>query len=151
MPDAIFLSFIISSIASVLLISFFAFDCRAPFSLTMPLSKQQFKRSPTPRRQHGIEFFRAHSVCLSAAAAGVLRTINSSRLRSRFLVVLPICAKLVALFSFLRIAEDFVRLVDILEFFLGSPVSLAFVGMILEGKLAICSLDFLWRGGLPNA
>jgi hypothetical protein len=51
--------------------------------------------------------------------------------------MLPVCAKPVVLLPFLRIAEDFVGLVDLLEFLLSNFVSPGFVGMILVGKRPI--------------
>ena len=64
-----------------------------------------------------------------------------SRLRTRF----PISTELVEFPAALRIAQDLVGLVDLLEFFLRRFFILGDIGMILARKRAEGFLDFVLR------
>ena len=128
-----------------------ALDGNAPPSppLAATLSKQHLKEIVNANvARLRLELMCTRSVCLSAAC--VLRPIKSSRLRSGFLVVLPLRAKLIVLFSFRRIAKDFVCLANDLEPFLGRLISAVLVGMIFESKSSICLLDLRRRRCLFN-
>src|SRR4030065_1974840 len=92
-------------------------------------------------RKIPIGFMCTRLMRLSAAAACILRPIKSSGLRSGFFIVFPIRTKLIVLFSFLGIAENFVCLVDFLELFFRCFIPLGLVGMIFFSKRSICLLD----------
>jgi hypothetical protein len=55
--------------------------------------------------------------------------------------MIPIRSQFVILFPFLRVAEDFIGLVEFLEFFLGGLFVLSDIGMMLAGELAKCLFD----------
>ena len=69
----------------------------------------------------------------------------------RLLVHAPVGAELVVLLALLRIAEDLVRLVDLLELRLGRLVAGVHVGMMLAGELAVRLLDLFLRRALGDA
>jgi hypothetical protein len=74
----------------------------------------------------------------------VFRTSSVSTLRLGWLPfrVIPVCAQFIILSPLLWVAEDFVGLVDFLEFFFGSGLVLGDIGMISAGECAECLLDF---------
>ena len=114
-------------------------------------SKQQFKQiNVTTIGEPRFEFIRIHPLFLCATGGCILRPVKSSRLGAGFLVVFPIGAELVVLLPFLRIAEHLVGIIDLQKLFIGCLVAPGFVGMILDGKLAIGRLDLLGRCGVGN-
>ncbi len=74
----------------------------------------------------------------------VFRTCGVSALRLCRLAfrMIPVCAQLIILSAFFRVAENFVGLVDFLEFLLGSGFVLGDIGVILTGECAERLLDF---------
>jgi hypothetical protein len=99
--------------------------------------------------EHRIELFRAHPTCLPTLAGRLFRPVKSSRLCPGFLVMLPVLAKLITVLRFLRVAEDFVRLVDFLEFVLSALGRFCFVRIVFQSQRPVCLLDLLhariWR------
>ena len=69
----------------------------------------------------------------------------------RLLVHAPVGAQLVVLPALLRIAEDLVRLVDLLELRFRRLVARVHVGMVLARQLAVRLLDLLFRRRLGDA
>src|SRR5207248_4317823 len=53
--------------------------------------------------------------------------------------------------TLLRIAEDIVRLGDLLEFLFGVLRPVVAIGVVLHRKLAICLLDVIVRGAMGHA
>src|SRR5262249_58609767 len=95
----------------------------------------------------------AVSVIERAGAAGeALAALEAAAGRTACLLVHPpVRAELVVLLPLLRIAEDFVRLVDLLELRLGGLVPWVHVRMMLARQLPERLLDFLVGGGLRHA
>src|SRR6266478_3398547 len=67
---------------------------------------------------------------LIKSAARLLRAPSRRRLKSTWLI--PIRAKLIIFLSLFRIAQDFVRLIDLFELFLGSRFVLRDIGMMFS-------------------
>ena len=65
--------------------------------------------------------------------------------------MVPVCSQLIILSPFLRVAEDFVGLVDFLELCFGRRFVFGNVRVILAGELAECLLDFLAAGVSSHA
>ena len=83
------------------------------------------------------------------SAAGLLRAPSRRRLKSAGLV--PIGAQLVVLLALLRIAQDFVSLIELFKLFLRRRLVLVDVGMVFSRQLAKSLADFVFRRGLGNA
>src|SRR5690242_6233327 len=59
-----------------------------------------------------------------------------ARWRPEFRALFPVRAEFIILLSFPRITEDFIRLVDLLELFLGGLFVFGDVGVVLSGEFA---------------
>src|SRR5207244_4250113 len=97
---------------------------------------------------------RAEAAALRAAEIDVpcIAALETAARRAASLLVhAPVGAELVVLFSFLRIAEHLVRLVDLLEFPLGGLVPWLDVGVVLARELPKRLLDLFRGGGLGHA
>src|SRR5262245_5315451 len=87
-----------------------------------------------------------------AAAAELTRIeAGAAGTRPRLFVGAPVRAEFVVLLALRRIAEDFVRLVDLLEPRLGRLVAGVHVRMVLARQLAERLFDFLLTRGLRDA
>src|SRR5262249_7110138 len=64
-----------------------------------------------------------------------------ARRRCKLGSVFPVCSELIVSFSLVRVRQDLVGFVDLLEFFLGGLIPRVQVRMVLSGEFAI---------GLPN-
>src|SRR6266487_1410503 len=71
---------------------------------------------------------------LIKSAARLLRAPSRRRLKSTWLI--PIRAKLIIFLSLFRIAQDFVRLIDLFELFLGGRFVPRDIGMMFSRQLA---------------
>ena len=65
--------------------------------------------------------------------------------------LLPVCTESVVFLAFLRIAENFIRFVDFLEFFLRHLFVLGNVRMVLAGEFAKGFFYFLIAGSAADA
>src|SRR5205085_11586696 len=96
----------------------------------------------------GIEAFagaeRAAAAERAALAAAELESRVPVRRRLELLAGLPVAAHLVVRGALLRVLQDLVRLVDLLEALLG-VLLLRDVGVVLAGKLAVGLLDVVLR------
>src|SRR5205814_3190190 len=86
---------------------------------------------------------------LIKSAARLLCAPSRRRLKSAWLI--PIRAKLIVFLSFFRVAQDLIRLIDLLELFLGSRFVLRDIGMMLPGQLAKGTANFLFARCLRHA
>ena len=86
-----------------------------------------------------------------APAAGTAPRPIGRWLKSAWLV--PIRPELIVFYSLLRIAQDFVGLVDLLEFLLGRGLflRLGHIGMMLARELAKGALDLIGAGRFGHA
>ena len=109
--------------------------------------------------EHLLHFLRRHrpeaAAALAATTAVVDVPLSGEWIRParafRLFVCAPVGAKLVVFPAFLRIAEDFVRLVDLLELRFSSLVVRIDVGVMLPRQLPEGLLDLLLRGALIYA
>src|SRR5688572_26693646 len=97
--------------------------------------------------------FKFHAAVARAVAAEaptrLLWAPSWRRLKSSRLV--PVRTQLIIFFALLRIAQDFVSLVELLEFLLRRPFVLIDVGMVFARQLAKRLFNFVVAGCLGNA
>ena len=103
----------------------------------------------------GAAEFKLHAAAISAvliksAAGRLLKSTSPIRwwLKSTWLI--PIRAELIVLLALFRIAQDFVRFIDLLKFFFGRFFVLGDVGMIFAGQFPERAFDFVICRGLGN-
>src|SRR5687767_8786206 len=136
-----------------------AASLRAPWSLSETAAAEPTGPASAPKEclkeitEPGSAELKFHAAVSRAIAAEaptrLLRTPSGRRLKSSRLV--PVRAQLVIFFPLLRIAQDLVSLVELLEFLLGHPLVLVDVGMVFAGQLAKRLLDFVVARRLGNA
>src|SRR5688572_616646 len=122
----------------------------AKTALPAATAKERLKEI-TEARSAELEFHAASISRTVAAEAStrLLRTPSGRRLKSSRLV--PVRTQIVIFFSLLRITQDFVRLVELLEFLLSRPFVLVDVGMVFARQLAKRLFDFVVACRLGNA
>ena len=82
----------------------------------------------------------------AAHAAGESAGVAAARGRTETRAgLLPVRPEFVVFFAFVRVAEDFVGLVDLFEFFLGRLFVLGQIGMVLPREFAEGFFDFVGR------
>src|SRR5579871_2968179 len=81
---------------------------------------------------------------LHARTAG--KSAFRARRRRKIGAALPVLAELVVTAAFLRVGEDLVGFVNLLEFFFRGFVSGIDVGMMLPRELAVRVADLVFRG-----
>src|SRR6202030_185537 len=138
------------------------FDVASSFGASRPLPETAAKTTLPPSTTKKLfekiteagsaEFELDAAVTGSVAAessARLLRTPSRWRLESTRLI--PISTELVVFFPLLRIAQDFVGFIQLLEFFFRGRLVFVDVGMVLARQLAKRLLDIVVTGGLGNA
>src|SRR5207302_8699532 len=70
------------------------------------------------------------------ATAGTARALLPPRRRTKLRALFPIRPEFVIFLPLLRVAEDFVGLVDVLELFFGGLIAFGAVGMLLSREFA---------------
>ena len=97
-----------------------------------------------------LEFKVLAALAASAKALAAGKALVAGR-RTEFRAGLPIRAKFVVFLALGRVGEDFVGLVDFLEFFLGALFVLRHVGMKFAGEFAEGLFDFVILRGARDA
>src|SRR5438477_3011544 len=80
------------------------------------------------------------------AAPRTPRALFPARRRTESRTLFPTGAELVVFFALVRVAENFVRLVDFFEFFLGSLFVFGDIGVVLAGEFTKCLANILLAG-----
>jgi len=95
----------------------------------------------------------AEARALEMELRSVCVTSTESALRRRLLPfrMVPVCPQLIVFSSFLRVAEDFVGLVDFFEVRLARDLVFGNVRVVLAGELAECLLYYLVAGIASHA